>query len=78
VLSGEQAAQLLQLANMRIPFGKYKGRLLVDIPTAYYQWLARQGVADSELGEALQLVYQMKMDGSAQVLRGIAQRQGDS
>lgn len=72
--SDEIAQQLHAIARMRIPFGKYKGRLLVDIPTAYYQWMSRQGFPDSELGRAMELVWHMKMDGSAQVLRGIAAR----
>lgn len=70
---GDPAHTLARLASMRIPFGKYKGRLLVDIPTAYYQWMAKQGFPENELGQAMLLMYHMKMDGSAQVLRGLAE-----
>ena len=71
------AAELKKLASMRIPFGKYRGRLLLDIPTAYYQWMAKQGFPESELGQAMLVMYHMKMDGSAHVLRKLTTEASD-
>ena len=41
---------LRELANMRMPFGKYKDRYLVDLPEAYLVWFGRQGFPQGLLG----------------------------
>ncbi len=48
-------AQLTKLANDRMPFGKYKGRRLMDLPEAYLVWFSREGFPSGELGELLAL-----------------------
>lgn len=55
--------QLLDLAAMRMPFGKYAGRRLIDLPEHYVVWFARQGFPDGKLGEMLQTVYEIKVNG---------------
>lgn len=54
---------LLELAGMRMPFGKYKGLLLVDLPEPYVVWFSQQGFPKGKLGEMLQLVYEIKVNG---------------
>ncbi len=54
---------LLELAAMRMPFGKYAGRRLVDLPEPYVVWFARQGFPAGKLGEMLQTVYEIKVNG---------------
>ena len=54
---------LLQLARMRMPFGKYKDRLLIDLPEPYVAWFARQGFPKGELGKMLQIVHEIKING---------------
>lgn len=54
---------LLELAEMRIPFGKYAGWRLIDLPEPYVVWFARQGFPTGKLGEALQTVYEIKVNG---------------
>ncbi len=44
---------LLRLANARMPFGKYAGSLLIDLPEAYVVWFSRVGYPDGEIGELL-------------------------
>lgn len=61
--------QLRQLVSSTMPFGKYRGRLLLDLPVAYLAWFVRQELADSELSRQLQLLYQLKMDGNGDILR---------
>lgn len=56
-------AQLLELAEMRMPFGKYSGRLLVDLPEPYVVWFAGQGFPQGKLGRMLQTVYEIKVNG---------------
>lgn len=61
--SSLQAQQLLKLARYRMPFGKYKGRLLIDLPEAYVLWFAKQGFPEGELGVMLRVLYEIKLNG---------------
>ena len=51
------------LATARMPYGRYAGRLLVDLPEDYVVWLAGQGFPAGLLGEHLQTVYEIKVNG---------------
>lgn len=54
---------LLKVARMRMPFGRYRGRLLIDLPEPYMVWFARQGFPPTELGRLLALVHEVKVNG---------------
>ncbi|MFW2365270.1 MAG: DUF3820 family protein [Desulforhopalus sp.] len=54
---------LLELASMKMPFGKYSGRLLIDLPEPYVVWFAQQGLPKGKLGEMLAIVYEIKVNG---------------
>ena len=60
---------LLRLANARMPFGKYAGRLLIDLPEAYVVWFARKGYPEGEIGELLANLYAIKENGLESLLR---------
>jgi hypothetical protein len=47
---------LVDLATMRMPFGRYRGRLLVDLPEPYVVWFQRQGFPAGRLGVLLATV----------------------
>ena len=55
--------QLLKLARMRMPYGKYKGRLLVDLPEHYVVWYAQKGFPKGPLGDMLKCIYEIKVNG---------------
>jgi uncharacterized protein (DUF3820 family) len=55
--------ELLALASMRMPFGKYRGRLLIDLPEPYVVWFANNGFPEGKLGKMLQAVYEIKVNG---------------
>jgi uncharacterized protein (DUF3820 family) len=55
--------ELLVLAAMRMPFGKYQGRLLIDLPEPYVIWFANKGFPEGELGRMLRTVYEIKVNG---------------
>lgn len=57
------ADELLALASMRMPFGKYQGRLLIDLPEPYVVWFAKKGFPEGRLGRMLQAVYEIKVNG---------------
>ena len=53
---------LIKIANMRMPFGKYKGVVLVDLPEAYVVWFKEKGFSEGELGRLLEQVYEIKLN----------------
>lgn len=55
--------QLLELVEYRMPFGKYQGRRLVDLPEPYVVWFAQQGFPKGKLGELLSIIYEIKVNG---------------
>lgn len=54
---------LLQLVKMEMPFGKYKGTLLCEIPVFYLEWFQRKGFPKGRLGMLLQTIYEIKLNG---------------
>jgi len=54
---------LLELADARMPFGKYTGRRLIDLPEPYVVWMAGQGFPEGKLGRMLRTVYEIKVNG---------------
>ena len=54
---------LLKVVRTRMPFGKHKGRLPIHLPEAYVVWFAQQGFPKGELGNLLECVYEIKLNG---------------
>ena len=54
---------LAELANMRMPFGKYSDWRLIDLPETYLIWFARKGFPKGKLGEMLRSVLEIKTNG---------------
>ena len=52
-----------------MPFGKYAGRPLVDLPDTYIVWFAKKGFPKGELGEMLKLVYEIQLNGLEYLIR---------
>ena len=63
----EEVAQdpelLLKMVKTRMPFGRYKGRLLIDLPEPYVVWFAKKGFPKGELGRMLSTLYEVKLNG---------------
>ena len=53
----------IALATERMPFGKYKGVRLVDLPEPYVVWFSQKGFPEGRLGQMLQAVYEIKLNG---------------
>lgn len=53
----------IALATEKMPFGKYKGLRLVDLPEPYIVWFSQKGFPDGRLGEMLKAVYEIKRNG---------------
>ncbi|MBC2716415.1 MAG: DUF3820 family protein [Desulfobacteraceae bacterium] len=57
------AQYLLKLAHAKMPYGKYAGVRLVDLPEPYVVWFSQKGFPNGELGEMLKNVYEIKVNG---------------
>jgi len=53
----------IALENTKMPFGKYKDLRLVDLPEPYLVWFSQKGFPEGRLGEMLQAVYEIKLNG---------------
>jgi uncharacterized protein (DUF3820 family) len=53
----------IALATTKMPYGKYKGIPLVDLPEPYIVWFSQKGFPEGKLGEMLQAVYEIKLNG---------------
>ncbi len=54
---------LIKLVSVHMPFGKYKGVLLCDLPIFYLEWFQRKGFPEGTLGTYLATIYEIKMNG---------------
>lgn len=63
--------KLIELAHYRMPFGKFKGRYLVDLPEPYLVWFNQKGFPDGKLGELLKSMFEIKVNGLEQLIRRI-------
>lgn len=59
---------LLSLATMKMPFGKYQGHLLIDLPEAYLLWFANKGWPEGKLGQLMQLALEIRINGLEQII----------
>lgn len=66
--SGFNPELLLNLVQMKMPFGKHQDTLLCDLPVSYLEWFARNGFPKGKLGMLLQTVYEIKMNGLGYLL----------
>lgn len=65
---------LIDLAKMKMPFGKYKGTFLIDLPEHYVVWYHNKGFPKGKLGQQLELVYELKLNGLEDIVREIRNR----
>lgn len=63
--------KLLELALYRMPFGKYKGWFLTDLPESYLVWFSHKGYPKGKLGDLLKEIYEIKLNGLEGMLREI-------
>lgn len=76
---------LVKIANMAMPFGKYKGRALIDLPEPYLLWFAQKGFPEGQLGMLMALCLEIKTNGLEPIIEplkrdddaGTANRQSD-
>lgn len=60
---------LLKLARTPMPFGKYQGKVLIDLPEEYLLWFAKKGFPNGELGRLMQLALEIRINGLEGLIR---------
>jgi len=64
-----ESEELIAAINQEMPFGKYKGRQLLDLPEPYLVWFHQQGFPEGKLGQQLALMYEVKLNDLEGMLR---------
>jgi len=63
-----QVEDLQRLVTVTMPYGKYKGRILADLPGHYLNWFAREGFPSGEIGRLLMLIQEIDHNGLKHLL----------
>ena len=64
----------IDLAKMKMPFGKYKGRYLIDLPEHYLIWYKNKGFPNGKIGKQLESVYELQLNGLEYIVKEIRKR----
>lgn len=67
---------LVSLVRMKMPFGKYKGTTLCNLPVSYLEWFYREGFPEGKLGMQLATIYEIKINGLEYLLEPLKKNQG--
>jgi hypothetical protein len=67
-------AHLVELANYKMPFGKYQGQYLVNLPEPYYVWFQQKGFPQGKLGSLMREMYEIKLNGLEDLIRKLIDR----
>jgi uncharacterized protein (DUF3820 family) len=62
---------LLDLASVKMPFGRFKGRVLCDLPEPYLVWFKQNGFPKGKLGVQLEALYEIKLNGLEYLLKPV-------
>lgn len=68
-MENNQQHALEILANTKMPYGKFKGRYLIDLPEHYIVWYNNKGFPNGKLGDQLRLVYELQLNGLEHLVR---------
>jgi uncharacterized protein (DUF3820 family) len=60
---------LMELVRVQMPFGKYKNRILCDLPETYLAWFSRKGFPPGKIGMLLAALYEIKLNGLEYLLK---------
>jgi uncharacterized protein (DUF3820 family) len=75
-LNGVGPQDLLLLLTREMPYGKYQGRLIADLPGYYLNWFAREGFPPGEIGRLLALMHEIDHNGLKEILEPLRRRGG--
>ena len=72
---GFSKEDLVKLAKWQMPFGKYAGRVLIDLPEEYLFWFQKNDFPKGELGELMKLCLELKIEGLDGVVKPLKNSQ---
>lgn len=64
---------LISLITTTMPYGKFQGRVLIDIPEEYLLWMNKQGMPEGRLGFLLSLALEIRINGLEEILKPLRQ-----
>lgn len=64
---------LVKIATVKMPFGKYSGRILIDLPEDYLLWFAKKEFPQGQLGMLMQLALEIKVNGLENIIEPLKQ-----
>jgi uncharacterized protein (DUF3820 family) len=59
---------LIDIVQMRMPYGKYKGTIIADIPISYLEWMSSKGFTKDKMGMMLSTTFEIKTNGLSEIL----------
>ena len=68
--------QLQRLVSVRMPYGKYQGRVMADLPGNYLNWFARKGFPQGDIGRLLALMHEIDHNGLSELLEPLRRSAG--
>jgi len=68
------SAHLIKLANTKMPYGKFKGSYLIDLPEYYLVWYKQKGFPKGQLGDMLHEIYEIQLNGLENMIRKLINR----
>ena len=73
LIDRSDAKELIALVNQTMPFGRFKGTRLIDLPEPYIVWFKNQGFPRGQLGQRLATMYEIKVNGLEPLLRPLVE-----
>lgn len=68
---------LREIITTPMPYGKYKGTIIADLPVYYLEWFSTQGFPKGKLGMLLSTVFEIKTNGLQEIIDNLKQMMGD-
>jgi uncharacterized protein (DUF3820 family) len=72
---GFDQQHLLKLADWKMPFGKYSGFLIIDLPEEYLFWFQKKGFPEGELGQLMAFCLDLKIEGLDSLVKALKKKQ---
>jgi uncharacterized protein (DUF3820 family) len=73
-MNNDARIELVQLANAKMPFGKYQGYFLIEIPEHYLVWYKQKGFPAGKLGIQLEQILEIKVNGLEKLIYPLIKR----
>ena len=70
--------ELIAAVSMQMPFGRFAGTRLIDLPEPYLVWFHREGFPNGQLGQRLALVHEIKVNGLEKLVRPLLKPREES